>query len=183
MERRTQLARRFYRRRRVSSPVTGQLADTVLEISAVRRPVRVCCGSRWGRCVLFANILDSLTTPCLVYNTAMYTVYGRCGQYGRCICSYTGRCVVYTDPQIVRSTGHNATTTVTGHFGPKTHRYQDTSAPRHFGTSEWTIAEMGDRGHNRHGPKRGGGAVPLSRSAGNPSNTMWPAPTDNGPIA
>jgi len=34
---------------------------------------------------------------------------------------------------------------------------------------------MGDRGHNRHGPERGG-AVPLSRSAGNPSNTMWPAP-------
>jgi len=33
---------------------------------------------------------------------------------------------------------------------------------------------MGDRGHNRHGPKTGGGAVPLSRSAGNPSNTMWP---------
>jgi len=39
------------------------------------------------------------------------------------------------------------------------------------------VAEMGDRGHNRHGPKRGGGsAVPHSRSAGNPSNTMWPAP-------
>jgi len=36
------------------------------------------------------------------------------------------------------------------------------------------VAEMGDRGHNRHGPKRVGGAVPLSRSAGNPSNTMWP---------
>jgi len=34
---------------------------------------------------------------------------------------------------------------------------------------------MGDRGHNRHGPKRGR-AVPLSRSAGNPSNTVWPAP-------
>ena len=31
------------------------------------------------------------------------------------------------------------------------------------------VAEMGDRGHNRHAPKRGGGAVPLSRSAGNPS--------------
>jgi len=28
------------------------------------------------------------------------------------------------------------------------------------------VAEMGDRGHNRHGPKRGG-VVPLSRSAGN----------------
>ena len=28
-----------------------------------------------------------------------------------------------------------------------------------------------------------GGAVPLSWSAGNPSNTMWPAPTDNRLIA
>jgi len=37
------------------------------------------------------------------------------------------------------------------------------------------VAEMGDRGHNRHRPKRGG-AVPFSRSDGNPSNTMWPAP-------
>ena len=36
-------------------------------------------------CVLFINILDSLTAPCLVYNTAMYTVYGRCGQYGQCM--------------------------------------------------------------------------------------------------
>ena len=35
------------------------------------------------------------------------------------------------------------------------------------------VAEMGDRGHNRRGPKRGRGAVPLSRNAGNPSNTMW----------
>jgi len=37
--------------------------------------------------VLFTNILDSLTAPCLVYNTAMYryTVYGRCGQYDRCM--------------------------------------------------------------------------------------------------
>jgi len=24
------------------------------------------------------------------------------------------------------------------------------------------VAEMGDLGHNRHGPKRGGAAVPLS---------------------
>ena len=29
------------------------------------------------------------------------------------------------------------------------------------------VAEMGNRGHNRHGPKRGRGAVPLSLSAGN----------------
>ena len=43
------------------------------------------------------------------------------------------------------------------------------------GDKSSAVAEMGDRGHNRHGPKRGG-AVPLSRSAGNPSNTMWPAP-------
>ena len=41
------------------------------------------CGSRWGRCVLFINIWDSLTAPCL-YN-GMYTVYGRCGQYGQCM--------------------------------------------------------------------------------------------------
>ena len=38
------------------------------------------------------------------------------------------------------------------------------------------VAEMGDRGHNRHGPKRWGAAVPLSRRAGTPSNTMWPGP-------
>jgi len=41
-----------------------------------------------------------LMAPCLVYNSAMYTVYGLCGQYGRA-CSYTdqcGQCMVYTDP-------------------------------------------------------------------------------------
>jgi len=36
------------------------------------------------------------------------------------------------------------------------------------------VAEMGDRGHNRHGRKEGGGAVALSRTAGTTSNTMWP---------
>ena len=35
--------------------------------------------------VLFTNILDSLMAPCLVYNTAMYTVYGQCGHYNRCM--------------------------------------------------------------------------------------------------
>ena len=35
---------------------------------------------------------------------------------------------------------------------------------------------MGDRGHNRHGPKEGA-ALPLSRGgAGSPSNTMWSGP-------
>ena len=34
------------------------------------------------------------------------------------------------------------------------------------------VGDMGDRGHNRHLPKRGGAAVPLSRGAGTPSNTM-----------
>jgi len=28
------------------------------------------------------------------------------------------------------------------------------------------VAEMGDHGHNRHGPKRGGAAVPLWRGEG-----------------
>jgi len=38
------------------------------------------------------------------------------------------------------------------------------------------VAEMGDRGHNRHGPKMGA-AVPLSRELGRtPSSTMWPEP-------
>jgi len=46
---------------------------------------------------------------------------------------------------------------------------------RHLNDKSSAVAEMGDRGHNRHGPKRGRGAVPLSWSAGNPSNTMWPA--------
>ena len=37
------------------------------------------------------------------------------------------------------------------------------------------VAEMGDLGHNRQGPKRGGGAAePLSRAVRTPSNTMWP---------
>ena len=37
-------------------------------------------------------------------------------------------------------------------------------------------AEMGDRGHNRHGTKRGGAVVPLLQTAGTPSNTMWYGP-------
>ena len=32
---------------------------TVLDVWAVRRPTRVCYGSRWGRCVLFINMLDN----------------------------------------------------------------------------------------------------------------------------
>jgi len=37
------------------------------------------------------------------------------------------------------------------------------------------VAEMGDHGHHsRHGPKRGGAAVLLSRRDGALSNTMWP---------
>jgi len=36
------------------------------------------------------------------------------------------------------------------------------------------VAETDDHGHNRRGPKRGRGAVPLSRRAWNLSNTMWP---------
>jgi len=34
------------------------------------------------------------------------------------------------------------------------------------------VAEMGDRGHNRHRPKRGEAAVPVSQRAGTPPNTM-----------
>ena len=33
-------------------------------------------------------------------------------------------------------------------------------------TKSSAVAEMGDRGHNRHGPKRGGAPVPLSLGGG-----------------
>jgi len=37
------------------------------------------------------------------------------------------------------------------------------------------VAEMGDSGHNRNGPKRGEGILCTFRGeAGSPSNTMWP---------
>ena len=42
-----------------------------------------------------------------------------------------------------------------------------------------TVTEMGDTGHNRHGPKRGGAAVTLSLGAApaaSPSYAMWPGP-------
>ena len=45
--------------------------------------MRVCCGNRWAWCMLFINIWDSLTAPCVVCNSAIYTAYGRCGQYGQ----------------------------------------------------------------------------------------------------
>jgi len=38
------------------------------------------------------------------------------------------------------------------------------------------VAEMGDCSHNRHGPRRRGTAVPISRRAGTPSNAMWTGP-------
>ena len=38
------------------------------------------------------------------------------------------------------------------------------------------VAEMGDRGHNRHGPERGGGCCAPFVGAGTPSNTMSPGP-------
>ena len=39
------------------------------------------------------------------------------------------------------------------------------------------VAEMGDRGHNTHGLKRGGLLCPFHGGAGSPSNTVWPGPT------
>ena len=45
----------------------------------------------------------------------------------------------------------------------------------HFNNKSSAVAEMGDCGHIDMALKEGG-AVPLSRSTGNPSTTMWPAP-------
>jgi len=36
------------------------------------------------------------------------------------------------------------------------------------------VAEMGDRGHSRHGPKVGGGCANFAGGSGSPSNIMWP---------
>ena len=58
---------------------------TVLE---VRRPMHVCCGSQWGRCVLFIGACFSLTfwTVWRLLVWCMYnTVYGRSGKYDRCM--------------------------------------------------------------------------------------------------
>jgi len=50
--------------------------------------------------------------------------------------------------------------------------YFNKPIPLHKKNKSSAVAEMGDRGHNRHGPNRAGAAVPLSRGAGTPSNTM-----------
>jgi len=45
--------------------------------------------------------------------------------------------------------------------------------PLHKANKSSAVAEMGHRGHNRHGPKTGGGSVPFwGGRAGSPSNTM-----------
>ena len=59
------------------------------------------------------------------------------------------------------------------HITPLTPRWKMLSPPSHYKSS--AVAEMGDRGHNRHGSKRGGAAVALSRGeSGSPSNTLRP---------
>ena len=45
------------------------------------------------------------------------------------------------------------------------------------GDKSSAVAEMGDRGHNRHGPKRAGAAAPFAGAgAGSPYKTRWPGP-------
>jgi len=59
----------------------------------------VCCGSHWGRCMLFINMLDSLTAPCLMYNMVVYTA-GAASKAVAWFIHWPVRlvCVVYTDP-------------------------------------------------------------------------------------
>ena len=53
----------------------------------------------------------------------------------------------------------------------------DPASPPQYDTIQYykssAVAEMGDRGHGRHGPKGGRAAVPLLRVAGTQFNTMW----------
>ena len=66
-----------------------------------------------------------------------------------------------------------AYTSGTRHIIPLTPRRQVLCQPYHYKSS--AVAEMGDRGHNRHGPKRGGCCAPFA-GAGTPPSTMWPGP-------
>ena len=116
--------------------------------------MRICCGSWLGRCVLFTNILDSLTAPCLVYNTAMYTVYGWCGQYGRCMVYTLASAAGVANVWFIRTDLHHL--------------------------CRWMLSTSWDRcppfGHNRHGPKIAGLCPFGGEGAGSPSNTMSPGP-------
>jgi len=62
---------------------------------------------------------------------------------------------------------------------PKRHLYRFSHFRRlsamSYENKSLAVAEMGGHGHNRHGRKEGA-AVPLSRTAGTTSNTMWPVP-------
>jgi len=64
---------------------------TMLEVWAVAQPMRVCCGSRWGRCMLFINILESWwpVTWCIIWPRIQYTAgAASMAVHG----SYTGQC-------------------------------------------------------------------------------------------
>ena len=52
--------------------------------------------SRTGQCMNMHR--PNMTAPCLVHNMAMYTVYSRCGQYGRCMFIHWPVCGLYGPP-------------------------------------------------------------------------------------
>jgi len=52
---------------------------------------------------------------------------------------------------------------------------QSATAEDRQGNKSSAVAEMGDHGHNGHGPKRvGGGCCAPFAGAGSPSDIMWP---------
>jgi len=59
--------------------------------------------------------------------------------------------------------------------GPLYCKVQRLCRDRELCNKSSAVVETGDRGHNRHGPKTEA-ALPFSRGAGSPSNTMWPGP-------
>ena len=76
----------WYGARRPKMGNSVQNKSVVVEYNSV--VVRCWSAAVISHTLLFINIWewDSLTAPCLY--TAMYTVYGRCGQYGRCMFIY-----------------------------------------------------------------------------------------------
>jgi len=60
---------------------------------------------------------------------------------------------------------------------PYTYTYTvdtDTAILYSYNNKSSTVAEMGDRGHNGHGPKKRGCCAPFAGGAGSPPSTMWP---------
>jgi len=120
-----------------------------------------------------SHILLSDSANCTVLRAAVLTQYRRVTD-GTAVAS-----TVLAKRRAVKRAVYAQVSCILTRISPflsNTHHMSNDDCPQNKRDKSLAVAEIGDRGHNRHGPKEGWVAVPLSRSAGNPSNTMWPAP-------